>query len=153
MLYVPSIFGENLMDDFMGSFLDGFDQPAYTAKKSPVYGQNTVRVMKTDITESQDGFALDMDLPGYKKDEIRLELENGALTITAEKAVDSEEKNEKGKVIRRERYTGKMARSFYVGEDINETDIKARFEDGVLKLFIPKKAPVIPEKKTISIEG
>ena len=153
MLYVPSIFGENLMDDFMGSFMDGFDEPAYSQKKNPLYGKNAARIMKTDITEKEEGFVLDVDLPGYKKDEIRLELENGVLTISAEKGLDKEEKNEKDKVIRRERYFGKMARSFYVGEDITETDIRAKFEDGVLQLFVPKKAPAIPEKKTISIEG
>ncbi|MBP5281620.1 MAG: Hsp20/alpha crystallin family protein, partial [Lachnospiraceae bacterium] len=104
--------------------------------------------------EDENQFEVDMDLPGFKKDEISLELEKGYLTVTAAKGLDKDEKDKKGKLIRQERYAGTMRRSFFVGENLTEEDIKAKYEDGVLKLIVPKKeAPKIPEKKTIMIEG
>ena len=112
--------------------------------------------MKTDIQEHEDGYTLEMDLPGFKKEEIKVELNNGYMTISAAKGLDEDEKDKKsGKYIRRERYTGSCQRSFYVGEDVTEEDIKAEFKHGILKLFIPKKEakPAVEQKKYVSIEG
>ncbi|MBR6950697.1 MAG: Hsp20/alpha crystallin family protein [Oscillospiraceae bacterium] len=147
MLY-PRIFNENLFDDLMN-----FDWPAFPDIDRKLYGKHADRLMKTDVHEHEDMYEVDIDLPGFKKDEIHLGLENGYLTVGASKGVDKEEKSKKGKLIRQERYAGSMQRSFYVGDGLTEEDIKARFEDGVLKLTVPKKAPALPEKKTIMIEG
>ncbi|MBR5177962.1 MAG: Hsp20/alpha crystallin family protein [Lachnospiraceae bacterium] len=151
MLY-PSIFNKNLFDDFMDFDFPAFGEFGDVDKK--LYGKHAPHVMKTDVKEHDDKFEVDIDLPGFKKDEIQLELQNGYLSIAAAKGVDKEEKDKKGKLIRQERYSGSMQRSFYVGKGVTEEDIKAKFEDGVLKLEIPKKdAPKVPEKKTIMIEG
>ena len=151
MLY-PSIFNKNLFDDFMDFDFPAFEEFGDVDKK--LYGKHAPHVMKTDVKEHEDKFEVDIDLPGFKKDEIQLELQNGYLSISASKGVDKEEKDKKGKLIRQERYSGAMQRSFYVGKGVTEEDIKAKFEDGVLKLDISKKdAPKIPEKKTIMIEG
>ena len=149
-MLMPSIFGENLFDDW-------FDFPAWreadrTEKK--LYGRHADRLMKTDVHEHDDRYEVDIDLPGFKKDEISLELKEGYLTVSAAKALDKDESNKKGRVIRQERYSGAMQRSFYVGDHLTEEDIKAKFEHGVLSLTIAKKdAKKIPEKKTIAIEG
>ena len=119
-----------------------------------LYGKHAAQVMKTDIHEHDDHYVVDIDLPGFKKDEIELSLENGYLTVSAAKGLNKDEQDKKGKVIRQERYAGAMRRSFYVGTALTEEDIKAKFEDGVLALNLPKKtAPRMPEKKTILIEG
>ncbi len=119
-----------------------------------LYGKHAAHVMRTDIREHEDSFQVEIDLPGFKKDEIELSLEKGYLTISAQKGVNKDEKDKAGRVIRQERYTGAMQRSFYVGAGVTDEDIKAKFEDGVLTLNVPKKAaPKIPEKKTILIEG
>ena len=119
-----------------------------------LYGRNAKREMKTDVREKEDGYEIDMDLPGFKKDQVELTLENGYLTVTANKGFDKDEKDTKGRMIRQERYAGSMQRSFYVGDNMTEEDVKARFEDGVLHLNLPKKdARKVPEKKTICIEG
>ena len=119
-----------------------------------LYGKNANRVMKTDIREHDTGYELDVDLPGFKKDEINVELENGYLTISAAKGLDKDEQDKKGKYIRKERYAGAMQRSFYVGDEVTQEDIKAKFEDGILRLSIPKKdAQAVETKKTIAIEG
>ena len=110
--------------------------------------------MKTDSREHDDRYEVEIDLPGFKKDEIELSLEKGYLTISASKGLDESKTDKEGRVIRQERYAGAMQRSFYVGTGLTEEDIKARFEDGVLSLNVPKKAaPKLPEKKTICIEG
>ena len=112
------------------------------------------REMKTDVHEHEDHYEVDIDLPGFKKDEITLSLENGYLSVTAAKGVDKDEKNKKGKLIRQERYAGTLQRSFYVGDGLTETDVTARFENGVLSLCVPKQeARKVPEKKVIMIEG
>ena len=146
---MPSIFGENLFDD------DWFDfDRDFWGRKNPLYGKNAKNIMKTDIREHDDGYELDIDLPGFKKDEINVELENGYLTISAAKGLDKDGQDKKGKYIRKERYAGAMQRSFYVGDAVTEEDIKAKFEDGILKLSIPKKdAKAVETKKTIAIEG
>ena len=112
-------------------------------------------MMKTDVKETEKGYEVAVDLPGFKKDEIQLELNDGYLTISAEKGLDKEEKDKKDKYIRRERYAGACQRSYYVGEDITEEDIKAEFKHGILKLFVPKKEvkPAVEEKKYITIES
>ena len=110
--------------------------------------------MKTDIREHDNGYELDIDLPGFKKDEISIDLDSGYLTISAAKGLDKDEEDKKGKYIRKERYAGAMQRSFYVGDGVTEEDVKAKFEDGILRLSIPKKdAKAVETKKTIAIEG
>ena len=151
MLY-PSIFNDSIFDDLMD-----FDFPVFRGMgdvDKKLYGKHAAQMMKTDVHEHEDQYEVDIDLPGFKKDEITLDLENGYLTVSAAKGLDKDEKDKKGKLIRQERYAGSMQRSFYVGEGVTEEDVKAKFEDGVLKLNIPKKeAPKVPEKKTIMIEG
>ena len=150
-MLMPSIFGENLFDDDWMDF--PFERDLW-GKKNPLYGKNANRVMKTDIREHDRGYELDVDLPGFKKDEIKVELENGYLTISAAKGLDKDEQDKQGKYIRRERYAGAMQRSFYVGDAVTEEDVKAKFEDGILRLSIPKKdAKAVETKKTIAIEG
>ena len=150
-MLVPSIFGENLFDDFMDFPFD-YD---FRGRRNPLYGKNAKRMMKTDIRETDGSYELDVDLPGFKKDEIKASLENGYLTISAAKGLDKDEKDEEGKYIRQERYAGAMSRSFYVGKDIPQEDIKAKYEDGILKLTIPKKEkkPVVEQDNHIAIEG
>ena len=143
-MMMPSIFGENLFDDFME---DAF--------KSPIFGKREKNLMKTDIREMDNGFELLMDLPGFTKEEVKASLKDGYLTITAAKGLDQDEQEAKtGTYIRRERFAGSCQRSFYVGEDITEADIKAEFKHGILKLFVPKKEkqPEVPQEKFIAIE-
>ena len=148
-MLLPSIFGENLLDDWMD-----FPRMDFGDIDRKLYGKRAAQVMKTDVHEHDDKYELDIDLPGFKKDEIKLSLENGYLSVSAAKGLDKEEKDKKGKLIRQERYAGSMQRSFYVGDTITHDDIKAKFEDGVLKLSVPKTEPEkIPEKKYIAIEG
>ena len=148
-MLMPSIFGESLFDDWF----DDFDRQMQHMDRR-LYGRNANREMKTDVREKEDGYEIDMDLPGFKKDQVELTLENGYLTVTANKGFDKDEKDTKGRMIRQERYAGSMQRSFYVGDNMTEEDVKARFEDGVLHLNLPKKdAKKVPEKKTICIEG
>ncbi len=128
MLYMPSIFGEDLMD----RWFDDMDRP--------LYGHNAKNLMRTDVREHDDSYEVDIELPGFHKDEVQLSLKNGFLNIEAAKGLDKDEKDKKtGKLIRQERYAGSMSRSFYVGEDVTEEDIKAKLEHGVLSLQIPKR--------------
>jgi HSP20 family molecular chaperone IbpA len=147
-MLMPSIFGENLFDDFF----DGFTRPAHSVAR---YSSPTTSVMKTDIKETENGFELDIDLPGYKKEDVKAQLKDGYMTITAETSQNNDQKDDNGKYIRRERYYGTCSRSFYVGENITEEDIKAKFENGILKISVPKKEaqPVVEEDKYIAIEG
>ena len=148
-MLLPSILGESLLDDWMD-----FPRMDFGDIDRTLYGKRAAQVMKTDVHEHDDKYELDIDLPGFKKDEIKLSLENGYLSVSAVKGLDKEEKDKKGKLIRQERYAGSMQRSFYIGDTIKQDDIKAKFEDGVLKLSIPKTEPEkIPEKKYIAIEG
>ena len=154
-MLMPSIFGEDMFDDFMRDF-PFFDENAGNKIEKKLYGRHAKNMMKTDIKEQEDGYELEMDLPGFTKDEITAELKDGYLTISASKGLDKDEQEkETGKYIRRERYAGACQRSFYVGEDITEQDIKAEFKHGILKLFVPKKeaAPKVENKKSVAIEG
>ena len=146
-MLMPSIFGENLFNDDWMNF--GFPEV-----DKALYGKHAGNVMKTDVKETETGYEVDIDLPGFKKDEINAKLDNGYLTISAAKGLDKDEKDKKGKYIRRERYAGSMSRSFYVGDGVTEEDIKAKYEDGILRLVVPKKdAKAVENKKYIAIEG
>ena len=150
IMLVPSIFGENLFDDWF-DFPQWPDFRDLDKAEKKLYGRRAGHMMKTDVHEHEDHYEVDIDLPGFKKEEINLELNNGYLTVTAAR---EHEQEQKGKTIRQERYAGSMQRSFYVGEQIKEEDVQAKYEHGVLKLQLPKKeAPKVPEKKTIMIEG
>lgn len=152
-MLMPSIFGEDLFDDFMRDFPFYNDKDMKKMEKK-LYGRRGRNLMKTDIREKDDSYELEMDLPGFAKDEVKASLENGYLTISAAKGLDKDEKEkETGKYIRRERYAGACQRTFYVGEDVTQEDIKGEFKHGILKLTIPKKVAQVPEKKYIAIEG
>ena len=147
-MYMPSIFRENLFDDFFEDF-------ARPMRRIGGLSQIASGGMRTDVKERDGGYELHIELPGYKKEDVKAELKDGYMTITAEKNTESDKKDEEGNYIRRERFYGSCSRSFYVGKDITEEDIKAKFEDGVLRVMVPKKEAkeVIPQKKFISIEG
>ncbi len=149
-MMLPSIFGEDLFDEMMDfPFEDDF-----FGKRNPLYGKKAKNMMKTDVKEHENGYEVDIDLPGFKKDELNLDLTDGYLTISASKGLDKDEEDKKGKYIRKERYAGSMSRSFYVGDGITEENIKAKYENGILKLSIPKKeAKAVDQKKHIAIEG
>ncbi len=140
-MFMPSIFSKDLFDDVFDSRFFG-------------YNSRNNDLMKTDVKETEDGYQLFVDLPGVKKEDLKAELKDGYLTIGATTNQNNDEKDENGKYIRRERYTGTFSRSFYVGENITQEEIKAKFENGTLILFVPKKeqTPQVEQKKYISIE-
>ena len=147
---LPSIFGENLFDDF---FTDPFGMMVMPQRHDPLYGKHSKNLMKTDVRETEDSYELDVDLPGFKKDEVTVDLQDGYLTISAAKGLDKDEPDKKGKFLRQERYAGSMSRSFYVGDDVESADVSAKFEDGILKISVPKAAPKeLPKHTTITIE-
>ena len=144
-IMVPSIFGENMLDDFF----DG----GFFGAHNPLYGKNAKYLMKTDIREMDDSYELSVDLPGFKKDEIHIELKNGYLTISAAKGLDKDKTDKDGKYIRQERYAGACSRSFYVGEHVEPEDIRAKFENGILQISLPKAAKKqLPKSNVIAIE-
>ena len=146
---MPSIFGESLFDDF-----DNLMNFSFPDVDKTLYGKHAKNMMKTDVKETDSGYEVDIDLPGFKKDEINVQLDNGYLSISAAKGLDKEEKNKEGKYIRKERYAGAMSRSFYVGDALTQEDIKAKYESGILRLSIPKKeAKQVEATKRIAIEG
>ena len=149
-MLMPSIFGENLFDEF-----DNWMDASFHDVDKALYGKHAKNMMKTDIREHEAGYELDIDLPGFKKDEITVDLENGYLTISAARGLDvDEQEKETAKYIRKERYAGSCQRSFYVGEYVTQEDIKAKYENGILRLSVPKKeAKPVETKKTIAIEG
>ena len=132
-MLMPSIFGENLFNDDCMNF--GFPEV-----EKALYGKHASHEMKTDVRETDSGYEVDIDLPGFKKDEINIQLDNGYLSISAAKGLDKDEQDKEGKYIRKERYAGSMSRSFYVGNAITQDDIKAKYESGILRLSVPKKA-------------
>ena len=149
--YLPTVFGENLMDmfdDFDRNFFHGFGNV-----DRALYGKHAQNMMKTDVRETEEGYEVDVDLPGFSKDEIHLELNSGYLTISTEKSLEKQGETRNGKLLRQERYSGVMQRSFFVGNAIREEDVKASYENGVLHLMIPKKdAARVPARRTIMIE-
>ena len=154
-MLMPSIFGENLFDDFFGGF-PFFDDKEMRNTEKKLYGNRALHLMKTDVKEQEDGYELIVDLPGFSKDEVKVALEDGYLTISAAKGLNQDEQEkDTGRYIRRERYAGACQRSFYVGEQVTQEEIKGQFKHGILKLSIPKKEakPAVPEKKYIAIEG
>ena len=145
----PSMFGENLFDDF---FTDPFEMMAPVQGSDPLYGKHARNLMKTDVRELDNTYELDVDLPGFKKDEITVDLKNGYLTIGASKGLGKGQQDENGKYIRRERYAGVCSRSFYVGDTIRPEDIGAQYGDGILKLSVPKVVrKELPESTSITI--
>ena len=140
-MLLPGFFGEDLFDDWMMDF--------------PFRGRSSAGLMKTDVRETDGGYELDMDMPGVEKEDVKAELKNGYLTISASSHRNNDEKDSDGRYIRRERYSGSCSRSFYVGEDVKQEEIKAKFENGILKVTIPKKEekPAVEENRYISIEG
>ena len=148
---LPSIFGENLFDDSLSDFF-GFGR-MMPQVGNELYGKHAKNLMKTDVRELDGSYELDVDLPGFKKDEVTVDLQDGYLTISAAKALDKDESDQKGKFLRQERYAGSMSRSFYVGDDVESTDICAKYEDGILKISVPKTAHTeLPQHSTITIE-
>ena len=147
-MLMPSIFRENLFDDFFDDFYRPVVRRTQRPEQRPVHD-----IMRTDVKETESGYELEIDLPGYKKEDVSAELKDGYMTIKAASKKENDEKDENGKYIRRERYFGSCSRSFYVGEAVTEEDIKAKFEDGILKVSVPKKElkPAIEEKKYIAI--
>lgn len=139
-MLMPSIFGENLFDDWM---------------RFPFGSHNESSLMKTDIRDNEGSYELDIDMPGFSKEDIKVELKDGYLTISASTKTDNDEKDENGKYIRRERYMGSCSRRFHVGDSVKQEDIKAKFENGILKLSVPKEEaqPKVEENKYIAIEG
>ncbi len=147
---LPSIFRDNLFDDMFD--FDDFDKE-FNRMMRPLYGKHAQNMMKTDVKEVENGYEVDIDLPGFKKDEIKVELDNGYLSISAAKGLDKDEEKKDGKYIRRERYAGAMNRTFYVGDNLTQQDIQAKFEDGILKISVPKKdVQQIEQNKYIAIE-
>ena len=145
---LPVLFGENLFDEL---FDDAF-RPMWDMDRA-LYGKHARAVMKTDVRETDGGYELDIDLPGFKKDEVKLDLKDGYLTVSAAKGLDRDEKDKQGRYIRQERYAGQCSRSFYVGESVQPKDVHAKFEDGILKLSLPKaEQPKLPDHRTITIE-
>ena len=145
---MPSIFGENLFDEF---FNDPFAMMAPQGR-NPLYGKHAKNLMKTDVRETENSYELDIDLPGFKKDEISIELKNGCLNIRAAKGLDKEETDKEGKYIRQERYAGSCSRSFYVGTEVNPADVAAKFENGILCISVPKAVRQLPASSTVEIK-
>ena len=153
-MLLPSIFGENLFDDFFND-VPFFDNRAENQIEKKLYGRHAHNVMKTDIKETDDNYELIVDLHGFKKDEITMKLENGTLTVSAAKGLDKDEEQKDKKYVRRERYAGAMSRSFYVGEHVAVEDIHPKYENGILSFTVPKKEQKAVEEKNkfIAIEG
>ncbi|MBR2801019.1 MAG: Hsp20/alpha crystallin family protein [Erysipelotrichaceae bacterium] len=146
-MLTPKLFTEDLFDDWFGLDREMEDL------NCKIYGKRAQREMLTDIREHEDHYELEIDLPGFHKEDIQVELENGYLTVTATKGHEQEEKNKEGKMVRQERYSGTMSRSFYVGEELKSEEIHGKYEGGVLTLNIPKKTQKLEKKDTILIEG
>ena len=137
---LPSIFSDNIFDDFFGN---DFARSLMDTEKN-LYGRHAKNLMKTDVKECKDHYEVSIDLPGFKKDEITVDLKDGYLTVAAAKGLDKDEQSEDEKYIRRERYAGSCQRSFYVG-DVRPEDIKGKFESGVLTVSVPKMQEQLPE--------
>ena len=154
-MLMPTVFHENLFDDFFDPFWnDAALERMMNREARDTFGKRGANMMKTDVKQTDNGYEVAVDLPGCKKEDVQMDLNDGYLTIQAVRSHSNDEKDKKGKLIRQERYSGSMQRSFYVGENITEEDIKASFKHGVLNLTLPKKdKEKLPEKKQILIEG
>ena len=147
---LPSIFGENLFDEFFDPEFPDF--PGWNGH-DPLYGKRARNLMKTDVRETDSTYEVDVDLPGFKKDEISVELKDGYLSVSAAKSLDRDQKDTDGRYIRQERYAGSCSRGFYVGEAMEPEDVSARYEDGILKISLPKKVQrELPRRTAIAIE-
>ena len=147
---LPSIFGENLFDEF---FANPFGLVNTAPAEEALYGKHARNLMKTDVREMDNSYELDIDLPGFKKDEISIDLKDGYLSISAAKGLDRDQEDKKGKYIRQERYAGACSRSFFVGEGVEPKDVSAKFEDGILKISLPKQVKKeLPQSPRIAIE-
>lgn len=144
-MLMPSIIGDSFLDDFFG-----YPERTYAAPKQTQMGG----FMQADVAESEDAYTVEMNLPGVKKENVKIELKDGYLIVNATTKSETTEEDKKTKYIRKERYSGSGSRTFYVGKDLTQEDIKAKFEDGVLKLTVPKieKKPETPKSKYITIE-
>lgn len=154
-MFMPSVFsdGDDVMNEMMNEWGNDWNR-SFFGKRNPLFGKRARNLMKTDVKETDGGYELEVDLPGFKKDEVKLQLSDGYLTISAEKGLDKDEEKH-GRLIRQERYEGAMQRSFYVGDGLTEDDVKASFANGVLKISLPKAAAkkALPEESYIEIEG
>ena len=152
-MLMPSIFGENLFDDFFTPFY--YDDKDEKKAEKKLYGHRAQNLLKTDIKETKEGYELVIDVPGFKKDEVKVALKDGYLTVSAAKGLDEEEDDKKtGRYIRRERYAGSLSRSFYVGDNVTVEDIHPKYENGILSFNVPKEQEKIePKSKYIAIEG
>ena len=148
MMLMPRMFDEDLFDNWMD-----FPFEREFSRRNPLYGKREKNLMKTDVRQTEDGYELDIDLPGFKKEDVSVKLENGYLTVSAARAVDENEAKDSSGYIHKERWSGSCSRSFYLGDGISKQDVKARMEDGILHLTLPKKAPELPENNLIAIEG
>ena len=148
---VPSIFGENLFDEFWN---DPFDMDRMLPRgRDPLYGKHSKNLMKTDVRETEGSYELDVDLPGFKKEEVNVELNNGYLTIEAAKSLDKDDTDKQGRYIRQERWSGSCSRSFYVGDAVKPEDVHAKFENGILQIALPKQEQKqLPSTTAIAIE-
>ena len=147
-MLMPSVFGKSLFDDFFGDF-------AFPEVDKAFYGKHANNLMRTDVKETDSGYVVDIDLPGFKKDDIKMELEKGYLTVSAAKSFNEDEKDDNGRYVRRERFAGSVSRSFYVGENVTEEDVHPKYENGILSFNLPKEdQKAVEEKKHyIAIEG
>ena len=148
-MMMPSIFGENLFDDFM----DDFSFPTFPNVDKELYGKHAKNLMKTDVKDAGDHYELEMEMPGVEKENIKAELKDGYLTVTAQQNTTKDETDKQGNYIRRERYSGSCQRSFYVGEGVKQEDLKAAFNNGILTVAVPKEVQKpVEEKQYITIE-
>lgn len=154
-MLMPSVFGDNLFDDFMSFPFGRNFEKEFFGPASSSYGQNAANLMRTDVKETENSYEIDVDLPGISKDNIKVALKDGYLTITAQQNSSNDEKDKDGHYIRRERYSGSCQRSFYLGSSYTESDVKAAYRDGILRLTLPKKDAKQVETKDnyIAIEG
>lgn len=156
-MLLPSIFGNGFLSDgFDDDFDDFMTWPDESKMMKPLYGKNAARMMKTDVRDVDGNYEVDIDLPGFNKEELSVSLNDGYLTISAQKGLEKDDKDKKGKFVRHERYSGSMERSFYIGEDYKDEDIKAKYENGILRLTLPKhdeKTQVEDHTSRIAIEG
>ena len=154
-MFMPSVFsdGDDVMNEMMNEWGNDWNKNFF-GKHNPLFGKRARNLMKTDVKETDNSYELEVDLPGFKKDEVKLQLSDGYLTISAEKGLDKDEKKH-GRLIRQERYEGAMQRSFYVGDGLTEDDVKASFTNGVLNISLPKEEAkkALPEESYIEIEG